>query len=78
MLHSEKTGLKGRRRPSPQRIAADARRTIAALARPSGDFDARRYFRGAADLGFYNIKMPVTSKATTSNAANVRFIVRPP
>jgi len=25
------------------------------MARPSGDFDSRRYFRGAGDLGFYNV-----------------------
>jgi 3-methyladenine DNA glycosylase AlkD len=37
------------------RAAADARRAIARLARPSGDFDARRYFRGEVDLRFYNV-----------------------
>jgi len=25
------------------------------MGRPAGDFDASRYFRGAADLGFYNV-----------------------
>jgi len=40
---------------SPARIAADARRKLARLARPSRSFDASRYFRGAPDLGFYNI-----------------------
>lgn len=25
------------------------------MARPAGDFDASRYFRGAGDLGFYNV-----------------------
>jgi 3-methyladenine DNA glycosylase AlkD len=25
------------------------------LSRPSGEFDAKRYFRGASDLGFYNV-----------------------
>jgi 3-methyladenine DNA glycosylase AlkD len=25
------------------------------MARPAGEFDASRYFRGAADLGFYNV-----------------------
>jgi len=34
---------------------AEARRALARLARPAGDFDASRYFRGAGDLGFYNI-----------------------
>jgi 3-methyladenine DNA glycosylase AlkD len=34
--------------------AAAARRALVALARPAGDFDASRYFRGEHDLGFYN------------------------
>lgn len=34
--------------------AAEARRAIERLARPAGDFDASRYFRGADELGFYN------------------------
>jgi 3-methyladenine DNA glycosylase AlkD len=37
------------------RAAASAVRALKRLARPAGDFDARRYFRGAADLGFYNV-----------------------
>lgn len=37
------------------RVAADARRELARLARPAGQFDASRYFRGASRLGFYNI-----------------------
>lgn len=40
---------------SPTRAAAAAVRSIKALARPAGDFDASRYFRGAKDLGFYNV-----------------------
>jgi 3-methyladenine DNA glycosylase AlkD len=35
--------------------AARARREIARMARPSGHFDASRYFRGMDNLGFYNI-----------------------
>jgi 3-methyladenine DNA glycosylase AlkD len=35
--------------------AADARRELQRLAHPSGTFDASRYFRGADDLGFYNV-----------------------
>ena len=31
-----------------------ARRAVQRLARPAGEFDASRYFRGAHDLGFYN------------------------
>ena len=34
--------------------AAEARRAIERLARPAGDFDASRYFRGRHGLGFYN------------------------
>lgn len=34
--------------------AVSARRAIRRLARPAGEFDASRYFRGAHDLGFYN------------------------
>jgi 3-methyladenine DNA glycosylase AlkD len=34
--------------------AAGARRAIRRLARPAGDFDASRYFRGGHRLGFYN------------------------
>jgi len=34
--------------------AKEARRALKRLARPAGDFDASRYFRGDHDLGFYN------------------------
>ena len=34
--------------------AAEARRALKRLARPAGEFDASRYFRGDHDLGFYN------------------------
>jgi 3-methyladenine DNA glycosylase AlkD len=38
------------------RVAARAiERRIAALARPTGAFDASRYFRGADDLAFHNV-----------------------
>jgi 3-methyladenine DNA glycosylase AlkD len=40
---------------SPARAAAKARRDLARMARPSGDFDSSRYFRGAGNLGFYNV-----------------------
>ena len=40
---------------SPQRAAARARRELKRLARPAGEFDARRYFRGDVDLRFYNV-----------------------
>jgi 3-methyladenine DNA glycosylase AlkD len=38
-----------------RRAAAEARRTLARMARPAGAFDASRYFRGTGDLGFYNV-----------------------
>ena len=37
------------------RAAARARRDLKRLSRSSGGFDAARYFRGAGDLGFYNV-----------------------
>jgi 3-methyladenine DNA glycosylase AlkD len=40
---------------TPARAAAVARRQLEALARPSGEFDASRYFRSDHDLGFHNI-----------------------
>jgi len=50
MLHPPKTRL-----TSPGGVAASARRQLAALARPSGSFDASRYFRGTDHLGFLNV-----------------------
>ena len=35
--------------------AREARRALRRLARPAGDFDASRYFRGQHTLGFYNV-----------------------
>jgi 3-methyladenine DNA glycosylase AlkD len=43
------------RAADPARVAAAARRAVARLARPAGEFDASRYFRGTAKLGFYNV-----------------------
>ena len=40
---------------SPSRAASEARRALKRMARPAGDFDASRYFRGAHNLGFYNV-----------------------
>lgn len=37
------------------RVAREARRELARLARPSGDFDASRYFRGGHNLKFFNV-----------------------
>ena len=38
--------------------ARDAAKALAHMARPAGEFDASRYFRGAGDLGFYNVGTP--------------------
>jgi 3-methyladenine DNA glycosylase AlkD len=40
---------------SPLKAAAEARSALRQMARPAGDFDASRYFRGAGNLGFYNV-----------------------
>ena len=40
---------------SPLRAAQAAKRALARMKRPAGNFDASRYFRGAGDLGFYNV-----------------------
>jgi 3-methyladenine DNA glycosylase AlkD len=39
---------------TPLRAAREAKRQLARLARPSGSFDASRYFRTATVLGFHN------------------------
>ncbi len=39
-------------------MARYAQRELARHARPAGEFDASRYFRGTHDLGFYNIGAP--------------------
>ena len=40
---------------SPARAAASARRQLKAMSRPSGSFDAGRYFRSVDGLGFLNV-----------------------
>ena len=52
---------------TPARAAREAQKTLARMSRPSGAFDASRYFRGAADLGFYNV-------GTSSVRAHARSI----
>lgn len=44
------------RATSVRKEAAATRRAVKALARPAGQFDASRYFRGTHDLGFYNVR----------------------
>ena len=41
--------------PDAANAAVEAKRALARLARPSGNFDASRYFRGADDLRFHNV-----------------------
>ena len=56
---------------APRRAAAGALRSIKRMARPVGDFDASRYFRGADDLGFYNVGTPtMRALARSIYAAN--------
>jgi 3-methyladenine DNA glycosylase AlkD len=50
MLHSPKARL-----TSPARAAAQMRRRLKALSRPSRSFDASRYFRNVNGLGFLNV-----------------------
>lgn len=56
---------------SPRTAARDARRTLQRMARPSGAFDASRYFRGDHDLGFYNVGTgPMRALAKSIHAAH--------
>jgi 3-methyladenine DNA glycosylase AlkD len=42
--------------PQKARVAArEAKRALAKLARPAGEFDSSRYFRGPTNFGFYNV-----------------------
>jgi 3-methyladenine DNA glycosylase AlkD len=50
MLHPAQTRVS-----TPAEAARDARRELARLAKPTGSFDASRYFRDVGDLGFYNV-----------------------
>jgi 3-methyladenine DNA glycosylase AlkD len=40
---------------TPAKAAAQARRDLESMARPSSGFDASRYFRGETGLGFHNV-----------------------
>ncbi len=56
---------------TPARAARDAHRALKRMARPSGAFDASRYFRGEHDLGFYNTgTAPMRDLARSIHAAN--------
>jgi 3-methyladenine DNA glycosylase AlkD len=62
------------RRPGPAsvvRAAANAKRELARMARPAGEFDAQRYFRGDHGLRFYNVgTKPMRAFARSIYAAN--------
>ena len=47
--------MAGALRSDVARAVRDAKRALVRMARPTGDFDASRYFRGAGDLGFHNV-----------------------
>jgi 3-methyladenine DNA glycosylase AlkD len=53
MLHPAKARVAAK--PAPARVAREAKRALARMGRPAGDFDSSRYFRGPGDLGFYNV-----------------------
>jgi 3-methyladenine DNA glycosylase AlkD len=60
--------------PAKAEVARAARDAVAALkrlARPAGDFDASRYFRGDHRLGFYNVgTAPMRALARSIHAAH--------
>lgn len=61
----------GARRRTPREAARDAKRQVARLGRPGGDFDASRYFRAADDLAFYNVgTSAMRALARSIHAAN--------
>jgi 3-methyladenine DNA glycosylase AlkD len=67
-------GAPGRRPQTPPQAASAAKRELARLRRPTGDFDASRYFRGTDDLRFYNVGAEtVRALARSLHAANKRF-----
>jgi 3-methyladenine DNA glycosylase AlkD len=56
---------------APQAAARDAKGALQRMARPTGDFDAGRYFRGDHGLGFYNVGTgPMRALARSIHAAH--------
>src|SRR5439155_2553111 len=53
MLHPQESRM--RTVESPREAARNAKRTLERIRRPVGKFHPARYFRGAGDLGFYNV-----------------------
>jgi 3-methyladenine DNA glycosylase AlkD len=64
MLHPQKARVGAK--STPVRAAREARRALARVARPAGDFDSSRYFRGPGDLGFYNVGTAAVRKLARS------------
>ena len=63
----------GPRPQTPLQAARAAKRELSRLRRPSGDFDASRYFRATDDLRFYNVGTDATrALARSIHAANRR------
>jgi 3-methyladenine DNA glycosylase AlkD len=60
--------------PDVARAAGRARQALKRMARPAGDFDASRYFKGAGDLGFYNVGTSATRELARSIHAEHRDV----
>jgi len=59
------------REASAERAARAAKRALAKMRRPAGDFDASRYFRGEHNLGFYNVgTVPMRTLARSIHTAH--------
>ena len=66
-------GEAGARTQTPLQAARAAKRELARLGRPTGNFDASRYFRGSDDLRFHNLGTDaMRALARSIHAANRR------
>jgi 3-methyladenine DNA glycosylase AlkD len=73
MASTTPTREAGARTETPLQAARAAKRELARLRRPTGDFDASRYFRGSDDLMFYNVGTDaMRALARSIHAANRR------
>jgi 3-methyladenine DNA glycosylase AlkD len=62
---TDTTAVKSTGRDTPKSVADGIKHELAQLARPAGNFDAARYFRGADDLRFYNVGTPTIRALAT-------------
>ena len=53
MLHPQKARVEAK--SVPARVAREAIRALAQMARPADGFDPTRYFRAPGNLAFYNV-----------------------